>query len=41
MKKIRVILSEDAQAVYKYLVVESAKSKFEKSILHSIQKKLI
>ena len=40
MKKVRVILSEDAQVAYKHLVVESAHSKIEKTILQSIQKKI-
>ena len=40
MKKVRVILSEDAQTAYKHLVVESAHSKIEKTILSSIKKKI-
>jgi hypothetical protein len=40
MKKVRVILSQDAEEVYKHLVSESVNSKLEKAILQSIQKKV-
>ena len=40
MKKVRVILGEDAEAVYKHLVVESANSKIDKTILQSIRRKI-
>ncbi len=40
MKMVRVILSEDAEEVYKYLNKHSSESKIEKSILNSINKKV-
>ncbi len=39
MKSVRVILSPEAEEVYKYLNAEAAKSKIERSILNSINKK--
>jgi hypothetical protein len=40
MKKVKVVLSEDAEKVYKYLVEESKKNKLERSIFNSVQKKV-
>ena len=40
MKKIRVILSPEAEEVYKYLNEQSLKSKTEKTILNAINKKV-
>jgi hypothetical protein len=40
MKIVRLILSEDAEEVYKYLNEHSSESKIEKSILNSINKKV-
>jgi hypothetical protein len=39
MKNVRIILSPEAEEVYKYLNVEAQKSKIERSILNSINKK--
>ncbi len=39
MKPIRVILSSEAEEVYKYLVSESNRSKIERSILNAFEKK--
>lgn len=39
MKKVRIILSSEAEEVYKYLITESNKSKQEKAILNSFEKK--
>ncbi|HLC79073.1 MAG TPA: hypothetical protein VJG83_01460 [archaeon] len=39
MKPVKVILSPEAEQVYKYLANEAAKSKIEKSILNAINKK--
>ena len=40
MKKIRVILSPEAEEVYKYLNEQSLKSKTEKTIFNAINKKV-
>ena len=40
MKKIRVILSPEAEEIYKYLNEQSLKSKTEKTILNAINKKV-
>ena len=40
MKKVRVILSPDAEEVYKYLNEQASKSKTEKMILNAINKKV-
>ena len=40
MKIIRVILSEEAEAAYKYLNEHAEESKVERSILNSIKKKV-
>ena len=40
MKMVRIILSEDAEEVYKYLNEHSSESKIDKSILNSINKKV-
>ncbi len=40
MKKIKVILSPDAEEVYKYLNQQSKVSKIEKSILNAVTKKV-
>ena len=40
VKKIKVILSSDAEEVIKYLVQKSNNSKIEKSILNAINKKI-
>jgi hypothetical protein len=40
MKTVRVILSPEAEEVYKYLNRESANSKNEKTILSGLQKKI-
>jgi hypothetical protein len=40
MKKVRVILSAEAEEVYKYLNKESAESKTERMILSSLNKKV-
>lgn len=40
MKKVRVILSTEAEEVYKYLNEHALESKIEKSILNSINKKV-
>jgi len=40
MKKIRVILSSDAKEVYNHLTEEAPKSKTERTILNSINKKV-
>jgi hypothetical protein len=40
MKKIRVILSSDAEEVYNYLKKEAPKSKIERTILNAITKKI-
>lgn len=39
MKPVRVILSQEAEEVYKYLVEQSEKSKIERTILNAINKK--
>jgi len=39
LKTVKIILSPEAEEVYKYLLKESEKSKIEKSILNSIEKK--
>jgi len=39
MKKVKVILSKDAEIVLRYLNEESNKSKIEKSILKSVLQK--
>lgn len=40
MKKVRVILSPDAEEVYKHLNEEAPKSKTEQTILNAINKKV-
>ena len=40
MKKIRVILSPEAEEVYEYLNEQATKSKTEKTILNAINKKV-
>ena len=40
MKTVRVILSEDAEEVYKFLNKEAPNSKIEKSILNAVKKKV-
>ncbi len=40
MKKVRVVLSADAEEVYKYLNEMAPKSKIEKSILNAFHKKV-
>ena len=40
MKKIKLILSPEAEIVYKYLNEASVRSKIEKSILNAINKKI-
>ena len=40
MKKIRVILSPEAEEIYQYLNEQSLKSKTEKTILNAINKKV-
>jgi len=40
MKKVRVVLSPDAQAVYEHLVEMAPKSKLERSILNAISRKV-
>ena len=40
MKTVRVILSEDAEEVYKFLNKEAPHSKIEKSILNALKKKI-
>jgi len=40
MKKVRIILSPDAEEVYKYLNEEAVASKIEKSILNAVNKKV-
>ena len=40
MKKIRVILSSDAKEVYNHLKEEASRSKTERTILNSINKKV-
>ncbi|MGM5484339.1 MAG: type II toxin-antitoxin system RelE/ParE family toxin [Nanobdellota archaeon] len=40
MKKVRVVLSEEAEEVYSYLIRESNSSKTERSILNSLKKKV-
>jgi len=39
MKRVRVILSPEAEEVYEYLVKQAPKSKIERSILNAIKKK--
>ena len=39
MKSVKVILSSEAEEVYKYLVSESDRSKIERSILNAFEKK--
>ena len=39
MKEVSIVLSPEAEEVYRYLVSESEHSKFEKSILNSFEKK--
>lgn len=39
MKTVRVVLSPEAEEAYKYLNTEAQKSKIERSILNSINKK--
>lgn len=39
MKRVRIKFSKEAEEVFKYLNEEAQKSKVEKSILKSIQKK--
>lgn len=38
-KKVEIVLSPEAEEVYKYLVQESQKSKIERSILNAVEKK--
>ena len=40
MKKVRVILSDDAEEVFHYLNEQASESKIERSILNSIKKKV-
>jgi hypothetical protein len=40
MKRVRVILSEEAEEAYKYLNKHASESKIEKSVLNSINKKV-
>jgi len=40
MKKVRVILSDDAEEVFHYLNEQAPESKIERSILNSIKKKV-
>ena len=40
MKKIRVVLSTEAEEIYKYLNKQATKSKTEKAILNAINKKV-
>ncbi|MCC7570859.1 hypothetical protein KO465_05960 [Candidatus Micrarchaeota archaeon] len=40
MKQIKVILSPEAEEVYKYLNKQSKKSKIERSIINSLSKKV-
>ncbi len=40
MKRVRVILSEEAEEAYNYLNEHSSESKIERSILNSINKKV-
>ncbi|MCK5774060.1 MAG: hypothetical protein KAH57_09770, partial [Thermoplasmata archaeon] len=40
MKKVRVILSEEAEEAYRYLNERSTESKIESSIFNSIKKKV-
>lgn len=40
MKKVKVILSPEAEEAYNYLLSNSSKSKIDKSILNSINKKI-
>jgi len=40
MKKVRVILSDDAEEVFNYLNGQAPESKLERSILNSIKKKV-
>jgi hypothetical protein len=40
MKTVKVILSKDAEEVYKFLNKQAPHSKFEKTILKSVKKKL-
>ena len=40
MKRVRVILSPEAEEVYKYLVKEASTSKNERAILNGIKKKI-
>ncbi len=40
MKKVRVILSEEAEEVFRYLNEHASESKIERSILNSIKKKV-
>ena len=40
MKKVRVILSDDAEEVFHYLNGQAPESKLERSILNSIKKKV-
>ena len=39
MKSVRIVLSPEAEEAYKYLTVEAQRSKVERSILNSINKK--
>ena len=41
MKPVRVVLSPDAEEVYKYLNSKAAGSKIERSVFNSIKRKLI
>ena len=40
MKNVRVVLSPDAEEVYKYLNQQASNSKIEKSILNAVNKKV-
>ena len=40
MKKVKVIFSQEAEEVYKYLNEQASKSKIENSILNAINKKV-
>ena len=39
MKRVKVILSQDAEEVYRYLNKQSLNSKIDRTIFHAIQKK--
>jgi hypothetical protein len=40
MKSVKIILSPEAEEVYKFLIVESPNSKIESSILNAFKKKI-